>query len=442
MHSVEAYRKHLEQNGFDRIFGLNHSWSRLDESRTRMEKLLLDMEKAFSPKQICFASAPGRTEMGGNHTDHNHGHVLAAAVNLDCLAVFSPAEGNVVTIISEGYNPIIVDISETTPRKEENETSAAIVRGVADGFRKLGFKTGGFNACVHSTIPAGAGLSSSAAFEVLVGRIFSYLFNGAKVDPLQIARIAKQAENIHFNKPCGFMDQMACSFEGILSIDFADPDNPGITRVSPGFDTQNRTAGFYGTGFRLCVINTGGSHSDMTPDYAAIPEEMYQGARSCGQDQAKGLTLNNVLDNIDRIRQLAGDRAILRLMHFIGENERAQQQAAALHEGNMPEFLRLVAESGHSSCSLLQNCYSPATPRKQPIPLALNLTELTLGTNGVGRVHGGGFAGTIQAYIHERDFVRYKHLMENVFGENSVIELCIRQPGNEFLTIPDKGTEA
>ncbi|TIH15818.1 galactokinase [Marinifilum sp. JC120] len=442
MHSMEAYRKHLDEGGFDRQLSLIHSHAAIDESRERMADLLHCMLEHFGRNKIGFASAPGRTEMGGNHTDHNHGHVLAAAVNLDCLAAFSRAEDNVVTIISEGYNPITVNISDTAPRKEEKETSAAIVRGVADGLRKRGFNIGGFNACVHSTIPAGAGLSSSAAFEVLVGRIFSYLFNKGKVGPLEIASVSKQAENIHFGKPCGFMDQMTSSFEGILSIDFDDPSNPGITRVEPGFNADNDSDGFYGTGYRLCVIDTGGSHADLTPDYAAIPQEMFQAAKCCGQDQAKGLTMNRVLDHMDSIRESVGDRAVLRLLHFLGENERALRQAKALIDGNMDDFLRLVAQSGHSSRDLLQNCYSPSTPKRQPIPLALTLTELILGSQGVGRVHGGGFAGTIQTYVHNSDFERYCHAMGKVFGEKSIIELTLRQPGNEFLTITETGTGA
>ncbi|WP_415718851.1 galactokinase [Maridesulfovibrio sp.] len=433
MHSVAAYRDYLEQGGFDHVFSHIHSGSRIKESRQRMSGLLQCMSEQFDGQEICFASAPGRTELGGNHTDHNHGHVLAAAVNLDCLAAFSKSKDNMVTIISEGYDPIRVDISDTHPRVEEKESSAAIVRGVADGFRKLGLNVGGFNACVHSIIPAGAGLSSSAAFEVLIGRIFSYLYNGRKISPLEVARIAKRAENIHFGKPCGFMDQMACSFEGILSIDFNNPEQPGVTSVQPGFDHE-AGKGFYGTGYRLCVINTGGSHADLTPDYAAIPAEMSQAAKLCGQDQAKGLTLDRILENIDLIRTKAGDRAVLRLFHFINEDRRALQQAEALTTGDMSRFLRLVAESSRSSSDLLQNCFSPNTPKTQPIPLALTLTEQILGTRGVGRVHGGGFAGTIQTYVHNSDFEQYCQAMEKVFGINSLIELSIRQPGNEYLT--------
>ncbi|WP_432736893.1 galactokinase [Maridesulfovibrio sp. FT414] len=440
MHPIYDLRSHLDQNGFDHELSLIHSRARLDESRERLHRLLTRMETSFNPENAGIASAPGRTEMGGNHTDHNHGHVLAAAVNLDCLAVFSPTGDNRVTILSENYDrPIIVDLSDTSPRPEEEGTSEAIVRGVADGFRKAGFKTGGFNCCVSSTIPAGTGLSSSAAFEVLTGRIFSFLFNGGQVGALDIARIAKRSENIHFGKPCGFMDQMACSFEGILSIDFNNPDNPGITRVSPGFPPTDCSDGFYGTGYRLCVVDTGGSHADLTPDYAAIPAEMTAAARCLGHSEARGISASQVLGKVELIRKQVGDRAVLRLLHFIGEDHRAVQQAATLQKGDMPGFLRLVSESGNSSSHLLQNCYSTTDPSEQPIPLALHLTELILESKGIARVHGGGFAGTIQAYVHDSCFNKYKTTMEKLFGAGSLIELEIRQPGNEFLTIGRNG---
>ncbi len=436
MYSLDNLQRHLDEGGFDHQLSLIHSQKRLTESKNRLARLIRRMENSFSSKTAGIASSPGRTEMGGNHTDHNHGHVLAAAVNLDCLCVFSPSETTEVTILSENYDrSIVVDISETTPLDGEEGTSEAIVRGVADGFRKAGFIISGFNACVCSTIPAGAGLSSSAAFEVLVGRIFNYLFNENKISELDIARIAKRAENIHFAKPCGFMDQMACSFEGILSIDFNNPDSPGITRVEPGFEQNKDSDDFFGTGYRLCVVDTGGSHADLTPDYAAIPKEMFLAANCLGRNEARGLSVDDVLENIPSIREKIGERAILRLLHFIGENERAILQAKALQKGNINEFLKLVADSGHSSSHLLQNCYSNSEPTSQPIPLAIYLTELMLKENGVARIHGGGFAGTLQAYIHNSCFETYQKYMKNIFGPTSVIELSLRQPGNEFLTI-------
>lgn len=438
MQSTDTLRRKLDEGEFDRDLCLIHSPGRLPESRKRMHRLLTRMEKSFPGSATGIASAPGRTEIGGNHTDHNNGHVLAAAVNLDCLAAFSlPSSDtdNTVTILSENYDhPVKVDLSDTAPRTSEEGTSEAMVRGVADGFRRAGLKISGFNACVSSTIPAGTGLSSSAAFEVLVGRIFSFLFNSSGVSPLDIARFARRAENIHFAKPCGFMDQMACSYEGILSIDFNDPDNPGVNRIEPGFSKEDTAEGFYGTGYRLCVIDTGGSHADLTPDYAAIPQEMNEAAGSLGHSACRGIRISEVLDSIESIRKRAGDRAVLRLLHFIEEDRRALQQAEALQNGDMSSFLALVKDSSTSSLQLLQNCYSTGEPASQPIPLAIKLTELILGSKGVARVHGGGFAGTIQAYVHDSRFEGYRRAMEKIFGRGSLIELSIRQPGREFLT--------
>ena len=446
MFTRKAYQIYLDSGGFDKDFCAMHSSSRLDESCRRLTKLLNWIEESFKPDLLGVASAPGRTELGGNHTDHNHGRVLAAAINLDCLAAFSPAhESNsqVVTILSENFEkPIVVDLSDTSPRPEEEGTSEAIVRGVADGFRRAGFKASGFNGCVTSTIPAGSGLSSSAAFEVLIGRIFNYLFNDRKVSPLDIARIARRSENLHFAKPCGFMDQTASSFEGILEIDFNDPENPVVEQIAPGFGfCETTSTGFYGTGYRLCVVNTGGSHADLTSEYAAIPYEMHQAAKCFGRSEARGISMSEVISCMGMLREKAGDRAALRLMHFIGEDERAEQQAKALIAGDMSEFLRLVAESGKSSCRLLQNCYNTHNPVEQPIPTALILTEYLLGSNGVGRVHGGGFAGTIQVYVQDSCFDEYKTAMEKVFGTGSVIELVVRQPGLDFLNISKNGRE-
>ncbi|MBI9110659.1 galactokinase family protein [Maridesulfovibrio ferrireducens] len=446
MFSIENIRKHLDRGGFDQDFCAIHSYSRLDESRLRLTKLLDWTEESFNSKLSGIASAPGRTEIGGNHTDHNNGRVLAAAVNLDCLSIFSPTSGvdeQVITILSENFEkPIVVDLTDTSPRSKEEGTSEALVRGVADGFRKSGLKASGFNGCVLSSIPAGAGLSSSAAFEVLIGRIFSALFNNSTVSPLDLARIARRAENLYFGKPCGFMDQMASSFEGILRIDFKDSDNPAVERVSPGFiNAETGREGFYGTGYRLCVVNTGGSHADLTSEYAAIREEMQLASQFFGRNEARGISMSGVIENMGLLREKAGDRAALRLMHFIGEDERAVLQGNALHAGDIREFLKLVAESGNSSCRLLQNCYNTHSPSEQPIPLALTLTKLLLGSKGVGRVHGGGFAGTIQVYVQDSSFDEYKKAMENVFGAGSVIELVVRQPGREFLSISQTEAE-
>lgn len=429
MHTPDALQAALEAGRLDaRLAGL-YGETRLEASRVRLATLLERMRQTFGDVPAVIVTAPGRTELGGNHTDHNHGHVLAAAVHLDCLAVASPVDGPVVTVHSEGFDrPISVDLTETDPRPLEENTSEAIIRGMAHGFRRQGNDFGGFNACVSSTIPVGAGLSSSAAFEVLTGRIFNELFNYGDASQLEIARAARQAENVHFGKPCGFMDQMASSFEGILSIDFENAGNPGLRNI-PG-DFEN-------TGYHLCVVDTGGSHADLTPDYAAIPEEMFAAAKAFGRESGRNVGMDELLGAVGSLRETVSDRALLRLMHFIEENERAVAQANALENGDMQAFLQLVARSGESSCRLLQNCYSTSRPEEQPVPLALALTRRLLREDGVARVHGGGFAGTIQVYVPDAFFEGYKRFMEGVFGHGCVIPLSIRQPGPQVLGLED-----
>ncbi|GAB7022427.1 galactokinase [Salidesulfovibrio brasiliensis] len=429
MNTTAQYRKALEAGRLDDQLVVMHGTSWLDSSYARIASLLDGMERHFGEGPAIIASAPGRTELGGNHTDHNHGHVLAAAVHLDCLAVAAPVDEPVVTIVSEGYDSAItVDLSDTAPRPLEEGTSEAMVRGVAHAFQRNGCGTGGFNACVSSTIPVGAGLSSSAAFEVLIGRIFNELFNHGDATRLDIARAARHAENVHFGKPCGFMDQMASSFEGILSIDFENAGNPALEHVQGGFE---------GSGYRLCVVDTGGSHADLTPDYAAIPEEMFAAAKALGRESGRGVGMSELLGAAGSLRESVSDRAVMRLMHFVEENERAVAQAEALAAGDMARFLKLVAESGVSSCRLLQNCYSTSRPTEQPVPLALALTDRLLGGDGACRVHGGGFAGTIQVFVPDASFVGYRAFMEEVFGNGSVIPLDIRRPVPEILRVED-----
>ncbi|QGY41976.1 galactokinase [Pseudodesulfovibrio cashew] len=373
-------------------------------------------------------SAPGRTELGGNHTDHNHGVVLAAAVSFDCLAVARASEGNRIRVKSEGFGGTIeVDCADTAPRKTEEGTPEALIRGVVHGFAQAGHVVGGFDACVSGGVPMGVGLSSSAAFEVCMGQVLNQLFNEGRVTPLELARFGQQAENVHFGKPCGLMDQLACAAQGVLSIDFADPASPVTRQVD--FD-------FGATDYQLAVVDTGGSHADLTPEYAAIPAEMGRAARVLGQETARGLTVAQVLDAAPTIRREAGDRALLRLLHFIEESDRAQAQAEALAQGDMTAFLRLVLASGDSSWRLLQNCVSTIRPEEQPIPLALTLTERFLGGNGAWRIQGGGFAGTIQAYVPRDRFPDYQAYMEAVFGLGAVLPLRVRRPGLDLI-LPD-----
>ncbi len=397
----------------------------LGEQRSRYAALLKLTEQEFGPGPGMLLSVPGRTELGGNHTDHNHGRVLAAAVHLDCLAVVTPSNDMKVRIKSAGFaETIFVDLSNLSPEGTEAGKPAALVRGVAAGFIEAGLAVGGFSACINSSVPMGAGLSSSAAFEVLVGAIFSQLYNSGSVPTLRIASVARMAENVYFQKPCGLMDQIACAFKGVSEIDFGNPDAPVIEPIECDVESA---------GYRLAVINTGGDHADLTSEYAAIASEMHAAAKLLGQDYARGISVEQILESASWLREKVGERAVLRLLHFVEDDARVDRQARALRSGNMNQFLKLVNDAGESSCRLLQNCFCTNKPTEQPIPLALALTERLLGGKGAWRIQGGGFAGTIQAYVPHDAFADYVGAMERVFGPNSVVPLHIRATGPEVI---------
>nr|WP_321259198.1 galactokinase family protein [uncultured Pseudodesulfovibrio sp.] len=397
--------------------------------RQRYSNLLSRLEKWSGCNRAVLVTAPGRTELGGNHTDHNNGVVLAAGVHFDCLAAACPVDGTVIRVRSEGFSDSIeVDCTDLASRVEEEGTSTALVRGVVAGFVSRGWNVGGFDACISGDVPIGAGLSSSAAFEVCIGQILNQLYCEGKRTSLELATAGREAENIHFGKPCGFMDQLACATQGILSIDFMTQKTPQVTQID--FD-------FEAAGYQLVVVDTGGSHADLTPEYAAIPEEMGRAARVLGQDVARGLTVQQVMENVSGIRMEAGDRGVLRLIHFIEESERAQQQAVALQTGDMDGFLRLVNQSGDSSWRLLQNCISTTNALEQGIPLALTLTERFLGGRGAWRIQGGGFAGTIQAYVPTELVQEYSDFMDGVFKPGAVLPLKIRKPGMDCIRLND-----
>ncbi|MEZ7197170.1 galactokinase [Pseudodesulfovibrio karagichevae] len=433
MDTAAAYAEALRRGALDPVLTRLYRSVDIAAQRDRYLDLLDCFESRVGPGPAALILAPGRTELGGNHTDHNLGVVLAAAVHFDCLAVARPSDGNMVRIQSKGFDEeIVVDVSDLAPRPGEKDTSMALVRGVAAGLAESGRKVAGFDACVNGEVPMGAGLSSSAAFEILIGRIFSELFNDGECTPLELAVAGRAAENDYFGKPCGLMDQLSCAAQGILSIDFADPARPVVQEVD--FD-------FEGTGYRLVVVDTGGSHADLTPDYAAIPDEMGRAASALGQTHARGLTVDAVLAHAARIREAAGDRGVLRLIHFIEETERAAEQAEVLAAGRMDDFLNLVRTSGDSSWRLLQNCISATDPLDQPIPLALTLTERFLHGEGACRIQGGGFAGTIQAYVPADRFTAYTEFMEEIFGRGAVMPLKVRRPGFERIALDMIGGE-
>ena len=369
---------------------------------------------------VAVFSAPGRTEVCGNHTDHNKGRVLAASVNLDAVAVASYNDDNIVRIKSEGYRMDVVDLSELEPKPEETGRSVSLVRGVCAEFVRRGYKLKGFNAATASDVLSGSGVSSSAAFEVLVGTMISHLFNDGSVNAVEIAQIAQRAENEFFGKPCGLMDQMACSVGGFVEIDFKNPDKPVIEKVD--FDFAN-------CGHSLCIVNTGGSHSDLTDDYAAVRKEMEQVANCLGASVLRETDKDSFVKNIPEIRKSCGDRAVLRAMHFYADNDRVLEESSALKDGDFEKFKSLVIDSGRSSYMYNQNVFTCKDPINQPVSLGLALCDKILNGKGAWRVHGGGFAGTIQAFVPDECLEEFITVMKNVFGEKSCYVLNIRPEG-------------
>lgn len=368
-----------------------------------------------------FFSAPGRTELGGNHTDHNRGRVLCAAVSLDIAAAVVPSEDPEVELLSDGWDrPFRVDLGRLEPDESERGSTEALIRGVAEGFTEAGYRTGGFKGILNSRVPTGSGLSSSAALEVLLGAVLSALYNSGAVPPEELARIGQRAENRHFGKPCGLMDQTVSAAGGILLIDFENPASLRIRRVEADFEKE---------GYALAVVSTGGNHADRTADYTAIPGEMRDAASVFGKETLRGLDLSQLLRKMPEVRTGAGDRAALRALHFLEENARVTAMGKALEDGRMKRFLKLTRGSGISSWRYLQNVVAPGDPRNQSLALSLALTETFLGKRGACRVHGGGFEGTLLAWVPSDGFKEYREFMERILGPGSVTRLRIREEG-------------
>ena len=371
--------------------------------------------------EISVLSVPGRSELLGNHTDHNAGKVLAGAIDRDVIAVVSPNEGK-VNILSEGYPQESVDLAlANDPKAFADFTSAALIAGVADGLVKNGYKVGGFDAYITSDVLKGSGISSSAAYEVMIGNIFNHLYNGGKIENTEIAKISQYAENVFFGKPSGLMDQMACAVGGFVYIDFENASAPVIEPIS--FSLSDN-------GYELCIVNTGGNHADLNDDYASVPAEMKGVAALLGQEKLRGLTEADIIGAAAKIRATLGDRAFMRALHFIRENDRVECGKDALIRGDMAEFFSTVTASGTSSFKYLQNVYTVKNVGEQGLSLALALTDgMPAGAVGASRVHGGGFAGTIQAYVKREYTDAYIRLMDSVFGEGAVMRLNVRPLG-------------
>ncbi len=374
--------------------------------------------------QMVVCSAPGRTELGGNHTDHQGGKVLAGSVDLDALACAAPNGTAEIRVYSEGYGMISVDTGSPDPVAGEENTAAALVRGVAAGFLRRGCGVSGFDACIASEVPVGSGLSSSACFEVLLGVVMNTLFCGGKLDPVSIAMLGQYAENVYFGKPSGLLDQMACSVGGIIAIDFQDGAHP-VFRPVP--------CNLVASGHALCIIDTGADHADLTADYAAIPREMRAVAEALGKDVLSQVAEAEFYAALPAIRRTVGDRAVLRAIHYFDDCARVDAQAAALERGDFAAFLRLVRASGRSSQALLQNISAGRDSAEQPVAVALAAAEHLLAGSGAVRVHGGGFAGTIQAYVPLEKLPAFQAGMDALLGEGACRVTRIRPVGGLAL---------
>lgn len=371
-------------------------------------------------RDIIITSAPGRTEVCGNHTDHNNGKVLAASVNLDAIAVCAISPSNTVRVQSIGHAINVVDLDRLLPDESEFGRSTAMVRGVLAKIKDIGYQIGAFDAVTTSDVMGGSGLSSSAAFEVLLGTSISYLFNDGKISPVDIAKIAQYSENVFFGKPSGLLDQTASSVGTFVTIDFKSTENPVIKKVD--FD-------FSKSGYSLCIVDTGGSHSDLTDDYAAVRSEMESVAKAMGKDVLREISFEEFKAAVPKLFGVVNERALLRAYHFYGENERVDNAVNALENGDFDQFKEIIIESGKSSYMLNQNVYSPSNPTEQRLSLALCITENMLKGKGAYRVHGGGFAGTIQAFVPNEMLDDYKTAIENVFGIGNCHVLIVRPVG-------------
>ena len=421
--NTSQMKKYIAEGGIDKTLVHIYGEAAVDMQKARYSAAIDEFASIYgADREITLYSVAGRSELSGNHTDHNHGCVVAASIDLDIIAVASKRDDSVIAIKSEGFPEDVVDFSAyNAPIESKFGSSESIIAGMVQGFLKDGYAVGGFDAYTTSNVLKGSGLSSSAAFEDMVGNILSHMYNDGKVDNVEIAKLAQYSENVFFGKPCGLMDQVACAVGGIVAIDFADPKAPVINKVD--FDIS-------AAGYNLCIVNTGGNHADLTDDYASVPAEMKSVATYFGKSVLREVDEAEFYANISALRESVGDRAILRALHFFGENKRVAAQKAALDNGDLDAYFAQVIASGKSSFCYLQNVYTTKNLKEQGLSLALCLAEGYLADKRAAyRVHGGGFAGTIQAYVPMADVDGFRALMDGVFGEGKCIVLRIRPEG-------------
>ncbi|MBQ8372607.1 MAG: galactokinase [Clostridia bacterium] len=416
---ADELRKIIEDGGLDKYVEL---YADISAQKSRFIAAIDAFEERYGEgRELFLFSVPGRSEIIGNHTDHNRGAVMAGAIDRDIIAVASPSDEGVIRLLSRGYDEDRVALQDIPfPDRFENYSSASLIAGVANAFSEAGYKVGGFDAYTTSDVLKGSGISSSAAYEVMIGNIINHLYAGGEVDNKRIAMFAQRAENMYFGKPCGLMDQMACAVGGFVYIDFADPKVPLVVPVDFSLSAS---------GYALCIVNTGGNHANLNEDYASIPTEMRAVAACFGKEVLRGITERDVVEKTTELRTMVGDRSILRALHFIRENDRVVAARDALLHSDINGFLGIIRASGESSFKYLQNVYTNINVHEQGLSLALALTDGFLGDKGALRVHGGGFAGTIQVFLPKDMLDSYVALMDSVFGAGATMVLSVRPAG-------------
>ena len=424
MNTISALTDKLLSHGLDsRLLDICRDGERLEHERSRYVDALQRFAGLFGGPgtKVSVFSAPGRSEICGNHTDHQHGKVLACSINRDAIAVASYRNDNYIQVVSDGSELIRIGTDDLEIDSNGYGTTRSLIRGVVKGIADRGYRIGGFDCFITSEVLIGAGLSSSAAFETVIGAVVNGLYNDDAISDVEIAQIGQYAENVFFGKPCGLMDQMACSVGSLVYIDFEDPQAPVIEKVELDLDKF---------GMSLCITDTKGSHSDLTADYAAVPEEMCRVAEFFGKSYLRDVSEDELIAKIIEVRSACGDRAVLRALHFYGENRRVEQTVEAIRRDDIGAFLAGIRASGDSSFKYLQNVFTTHDTEHQNMSVALLMSDMALaGTRGVSRVHGGGFAGTIQAFVDNGDVIGYKMSMDRVFGEGSCSVLKIRKYG-------------
>ena len=419
MKATELKQKFLNEEYKDLLLDMYEDASLIGYQTKRYADAIDQYIKLYGDGEVSVYSAAGRSEVSGNHTDHQHGCVLAASINLDAIGIVSPKEGS-IKVVSDDFDIKEIYLNDLDKKDDEEGTSEGLIRGVVYKLKEMGYKIGGFKAFITSDVLMGAGLSSSAAFETIIGTIIDGLYNNMEIDMVTIAKVGQFAENVYFGKPCGLMDQCACAVGGLISIDFNDTSKPIVNHVDVDFSKYNHS---------LCIVDTKGSHADLTDEYAAVPVEMKKVAQFFGKEVLRDVDVNEFYSKIAEVREACQDRAVLRAIHFFNENERVGKIVAALNNDDFDTFKALIQESGNSSYKFLQNVYASSDPQNQAVSIGLAMSEILLGNHGVCRVHGGGFAGTIQAFVENDAVASYKEGIEKVFGKDSCHVLKVRKYG-------------